>query len=308
MKYNSEHILKSQKGSTSSIIIVSALLIMIIAASIADVGYAVYQQFALVSVTKQAAIKGAEALLQDKNAAEQAIKLNITKKVKDLTKLNMAIPDNCREITVSVRKPFEYFFVKYLGAYKNEITSKITVRLTGVMGITNVRPFGVSKKDFVFGKSYTLTNSTKNTSGNALKIVSLQLGADKFINTVILGYTDKLNVNDTVNEYSGMTEKVSASVKKEIDAMIGDCNHNPACTFEKYENNCSRIIILPVLSDSDKNGQYKISGFTAFFIEKSAAEGDCFYITGRFIKHAVKADMSDGVQNFGLAAIRVIDN
>ena len=310
MKYNSEHILKSQKGSTYPVIIAVVLVIIAAAASAADIGYSVYQHYTLVSATRQAAVKGAEKLQESTSAdaAEQAIKKNIMRSVKDLSKFSANIPDNCREITVSVKKPFEYFFVKYFGADKSELNSRVTVRLTGVMAITNVRPFGILQKDLKFGSQYTLTNSKKAASGSNLKVVPLQLGTDKFKNTVLLGYADKLKVNDMLSPFKGMNEKVAGEVSSDISALIGNCSHKPKCTYEKYENDCSRIIILPVISGTDKNGQYKISGFTAFFLEKGKTDGDCFYITGRFIKHTVKADMSDGVQNYGLAAIRVIDN
>lgn len=308
MKFNSEHILKSQKGSTYPVIIAAVLAVIIAAASLTDVIYCYYQHYTLISMTRQAAVKGAEALLKSKYAAEQAIKLNLMRNVKDLTKLNTVISDNCREITVSVKKPFEYYFIRYFGADKSELTSKVTVRLTGVMAITNVRPFGVLQKNLNFDKSYTLTNSEITNSADTLKIIPLKLGDDKFINAVILGCTGKTKVDDTVKAYPGITKELSASVSEKINTLIKNCDHKPACTFEKYNDNCSRIIIIPVVSGASKEGQYKISGFTAFFIEKSNSEGDCFYITGRFIKHTVKADMSDGVQNYGLEAIRVIDD
>ena len=66
MKYNSEHILNSQKGSTYPIIIVVVMALIVVAASLADVVYSVYQNYELVSATKQAAVKGAEALMKGK--------------------------------------------------------------------------------------------------------------------------------------------------------------------------------------------------------------------------------------------------
>jgi hypothetical protein len=123
----------------------------------------------------------------------------------------------------------------------------------------------------------------------------------------MLGYPGELKTGDAVHQVKpGTSNEVTAGLKEGLDSLAANCRHKPACTYKSYEDDCSRIIVIPVLSQGKNTESFKVAGFTAFFIEESSIVNDSIQIKGKFIKHAVKADLSDGAQDYGLAGIRVI--
>lgn len=300
--------LKSRKGSTSPIILCVTVVIVLVAAVVADIGYTAVQRSILYSSAKKAAIAGAEALSTSRKIAENAVRIQALKSTSDLTKLDISISDNSRELTVSMKRPFDFLFIKFFGLDKKEISSKVTVRLSGVISFKGARPFGVLKKNIEFGTRYVLTNKATNVKGE-FKVVPLKLGDGNYKNSIILGYPGKLKTGDSIKailQADADDSSLVTDVKEGIDSLAESCRHDPKCTFEKYDSRCTRIIVIPVLTTVDNSGLYNISGFAAFFIEECRTEGDAFYITGRFIRHAVQADMSDDAEDYGLAGIRVI--
>jgi hypothetical protein len=98
-------------------------------------------------------------------------------------------------------------------------------------------------------------------------------------------------------------------IKEGLNRIVKKCDRQPVCTFDNYESDCSRIVVLPVVdkNKAENSTAFVISGFAAFFIESFDTYDSYVNIKGRFIRYTVKSDTNDGAEDFGLFGLRMIN-
>lgn len=295
---------KTCKGSSNVFIVCMSLFLIILLALVTDIGYAAVARYKLANSAEKTARAGARALVLGKRSAEVLMKQYAVKETSGLTELDLKISDNSREITVYMKKPFEYLFLKVFGVESKQIKARVTAKLSGVMSFKGIRPFAVEKQQFIFGKQYTLVNYSTNDEYN-VSFSPLSLGSGNYENNVIYGYIKTLNVGDVVYPLISEEKNITADY---IKVLLNRCEHKPGCTYNNYSDKCSRIIVIPVVDKITftEESAMKILGFTAFFLEDAGFDKGKLYIKGRFIKHAVKAKTSDSIEDYGLAGIKMI--
>lgn len=295
---------KSCKGSTSVIIICTSIIVILVSALVTDVGYAAMQRYKLTSSAEMVAKAGAEILVKNRDEAFKFMKKYAVSKNNELTGLDIKIADNNREISVYMKKTFNYLFLSFIGFKEKQIETHVTVKLSGVVSFKGVRPFAVQSRKFSFGKQYTLADY-KAVKDGAISFVPLNIGNGSYKSNILYGFMKSLKVGD------GVYAMVGDIVKDSVDAignLLAKCNHEPECTYDNYLENCSRIMVIPVVDKIDYSGKdaMNILGFTAFFIEKYHEKDNHIFITGRFIRHTVNAKTSDDVVDFGLSGIKFV--
>ncbi len=304
-------LLKNKRGSTSIIFICSAIFIILLSAVATDIGYMAFERYKMDKVLDGIAEQGAKALLINKNEGIKVIKQNAVKGIKNMTKLDINVSDNNREMSINLERKIDYIFLKYIGFSDKKINSRVTVKVSNVTSYKGIRPFAVPKGEFVYGKQYCLSLNNekeyKNSEEEAvLSVIPINIGSGNFDTGILFGFNKTVRTGDSLNE---MSEIDFLTATKSAKKLIEKCKRVPGCTYDNYESDCSRIIILPVVDNIEVYGEksMKVLGFTAFFIEDCDFEDrDALIIKGKFIKYTVKSSTSDGIPDFGLLGVKLM--
>ncbi|MCX7708850.1 MAG: hypothetical protein N2484_03275 [Clostridia bacterium] len=303
-KVNLKQFIFSTKGSSSIVVVCSAVMILLTAALVTDIGYAAFERYKLSKGAKEVAKIGAAELIKNRETAVRMMKENAVQKVSSLSEMDIKISDNHREISIRLGKPFEYIFLGYAGIQSKELKEGVTARLSGISQYKGIRPFAVEKQNFRFDQDFILSNQ-KSERPNSIRIRELDLGNGDFESSILYGFRKNLKAGNGVyplNEFS--KEQTEQCIKQLLDK----CKHKPRCTPENYQRDCSRIMILPVVGKlQDENQEImKIEGFTAFFIKNTNTTKQGLVLEGRFLKYTVDSRINDAVPDFGLMGIELI--
>lgn len=306
-------LIRSKRGSSTVIFVCSAVIIILLSAVISDIGYIAVERYKMDRIVDRLAEVGVTAMITDRDECEKLINENAVKSIKNITKLNVKVSDNNREMSINIERKLDYIFLKYIGFMDKKIASTVTVKVSNVTSYKGIRPFAVVKSDIEYGKQYYLsTNKEKppkvSKEVNFLRLIPINIGKESFETGIIYGINNTVHSGDRIyalpqGDYEGKS--------KSLDKLIEKCNREPACTYDNYEAGCSRIIIMPVVDREEVSAEkeMKILGFTAFFIEDdNYADGkdkEGIELKGRFIKYTVKSSTSDGVPDFGLLGIKI---
>jgi len=152
--------------------------------------------------------------------------------------------------TLYIKKPFNFIFLSVLGIKEKLISARVTVKLSGISSIEEVRPIAIAKQSLAYGKRYILSNRAEKAGGEVV-FLPLNLGEGSYKTNMKYGCGLPLKVGDGVFAFTG---DIGPAVTDGLSYLVNKCNHQPVCTYEAYSENCSKIIILPVL---DRQGGHK---------------------------------------------------
>jgi Flp pilus assembly protein TadG len=306
-------LIRSNKGSSTVIFVCSAVFIILLSAVITDIGYIAVERYKMDRIVDRIAEIGATAMITDKDECVRLINENAVKSIKNITKLDVKVSDNNREMSINMERKLDYIFLKYIGFNDKKISSIVSVKVSNVTSYKGIRPFAVAKSDLEYGKQYYLYTSKEKPSNlskeaSFLRLIPINIGKGSFETGIIYGFNNTVKSGDIV--YPLAQADVEGKSKK-LNKLIEKCKGEPACTYDNYEDGCPRIIIIPVVDREEESVEkgMKILGFTAFFIEDGnygdGKDKEGIELKGRFIKYTVKSSTSDGVPDFGLLGIKL---
>ncbi|OPZ85343.1 MAG: hypothetical protein BWY74_03943 [Firmicutes bacterium ADurb.Bin419] len=305
-------LLRNRKGSTSVIFVCSAVIIILFSAVVSDIGYIAIERYKLDRVLDRVAQLGATALIADKDECIKVINENAVKSIGNITKLDINVSDNNREMSISIEKRLDYIFLKYIGFDDKKISSRVTAKVSNVTSFKGIRPFAIQKPEIEYGKEYYLSTLEdeyiqKGDYENRLRLIPVDIGKGNFATGILYGLNNAVNTGDHIY---GLSQSDFNSGNKSIDKLIEKCKREPPCTHNNYENGCPRIIVIPVVDIEGVSSENSmiVLGFTAFFIEEgslSKEKDTGMGIKGRFIKYTVNSITSDGIPDFGLLGVRL---
>jgi len=304
------NILNNRRGSSSIVFVCTAVIIILLSAVVTDIGYIAFQRYKMDKTLDRIAEQGAKALLVSKNECIKVIQESTIKSVDNMTKLDINVSDNKREMSINLERKIDYIFLKYIGFTDKKIDSRVTAKLSNVTSYKGIRPFAVLKGEFVYGKQYYLALNNeqvhKSNEEAILSVIPINIGSGNFDTGILYGYNKTVRTGDSLNKVSQID---FSTANKSAKKLIEKCKGSPRCTYDNYESDCSRIIILPVVDNLELNREkpMKVLGFTAFFIEDIDFENkDAVMIKGSFIKYTVKSSTSDGIPDYGLLGVKLI--
>ncbi|TYQ12968.1 UNVERIFIED_CONTAM: hypothetical protein Cloal_4011 [Acetivibrio alkalicellulosi] len=297
-------VFKNSKGSTSVIFISSIIVVVLISAFITDIGYIAIERYkfskdlnSIVSSEMGKFIQG------DEKITDNIIK-EINKKYTSITNVDIKVSENGREMTLYADRNLHYIFLKHLGFIVKPIDFRVTAKGSNVNSYRGIRPFALIKTEIDFEKERYLSFIINEEDNKKMfhKIVPLALGKQSFNSNIIHGYWERINVGDTVTPYSGEIIDIDS-----VDRLMSGCKNTPYCTYDNYKDGCSKIIIIPVVEELEDS--IKVIGFSAFFIEEGNFDKQTGNVTlkGRFIRYIVNETISDGIPDFGLLGVRLIN-
>lgn len=294
-------LMKSNKGSTSVIIICITIIIVLISAFVVDVGYVTYERYKLVYNAKLTARAGAEILAENKDNDADFIRNYAVKKVGDLNNLEIKISSDKRELSVYMERPFEYIFLRLIGFKGKQLKASVTARLSNVATVKGLRPMAVEKQDFPYERPCELSDA--DVPGT-IKFVPLDFGSNEYRTSIMYGYRKKVFVGENLFALQGDVSEVTNDCVRLLAERLGEDQESAEGV---YSRKGSRIIILPVVDriDSTGNDEVKVIGFTAFYIDSCSMKDGHNFIDGKFIKYIVDSETSDGAADFGLSGVKL---
>lgn len=303
--------MKNRRGSTSIVFVCSALIIILLSAALTDIGYIAIERYKMDWVLDRIAEEGAKALLVNKNECIKIIQDSAQKSIKNITKLDINVSENNREMSINLERKIDYIFLKYIGFNDKKINSRVTAKVSNVTMYKGIRPFAVPKGEFVYGKQYCLSLYEEKQNKNykeedILKIIPVNIGERNFDTGILFGFDKSVYTGDSLNV---LTKIDFSTTHKSVEKLIEKCKDVPQCTYDNYEPDCSKIIILPVVDDTgvSEKKSMKVLGFIAFFIEGIELENkDKMELKGRFIKYTVNSNTSDGIPDYGLLGVKLM--
>lgn len=302
--------LKSQKGSSSFIIVCMAIIVILASALAADIGIAAVERYSLARNAEMTARTGMVLVAKEKGlSGEREENVRMARsygvgRVGDLTELDVKVSDDGREISVAMERPFEFNFLKLAGYKGKPLKAEVTARLSGISSYKGIRPFAVESRNIALGKPCVLSDSPADNSGET-GYTALNLGNGNFRPGILYGYWRTLKIGEGVY---GLSRIPGEDTKEALDELTGKCSHKPQCTYDKYSEDCPRIMILPVVNKMDPTGKsaMEVAGFAGFFVEESAVRDGHVFIKGRFIRHIINSQTSDDAADFGLAGVKIL--
>lgn len=279
---------RCQKGAVLIVMALGLSGLLAVAALVGDLGLMYLNKVEVANAADAAALAGIQELpAGEEKATALALEYGHKNRVEDIT---VEVSPDQRELRVHARRTINLFFgARLFSINTSTAAAQAAARLEPVTGVKGIVPLGVPEQSFVFGETYIL----KYGAGNAPEgeyhsgwygILALQgPGAKLYEEDLKLGFNEEIKIGDILNIQTG---NISGNTFEGIQYRIDQCKHTPACTAEQYSPDCTRIILIPIISSyGDKKVQVK--GFSAFFVESVAGMGNENYITGKFLQQYV---------------------
>jgi Flp pilus assembly protein TadG len=240
--------------------------------------------------------------------------------------------ENLSKIMVQINLEANTFYARVLG------TSSTPVGVTSVVQIGrakqqqgNLVPVGIYDSEYERGVRYELTYSPSDhiVPGN---YGLLDFGDYEYVDEhgkkqklqfedfMKFGYPGTLAVGDIIKTQPGIKEGKAEDINDRNERCTDKKGyaHSPACTYESYQEPCSKIIVLPIVEtvQTDPSGKHdvRIVGFAKFFFDGYEAKGDKNanppvpdnVLYGYFLEQLVPSQVAEGDDQFTTQAVNLI--
>ena len=302
-----------EKGSVIIIVAAAMVLLLGIAALVVDVGLLYYNKVALSNAADAAALAGVQELPKNPaEAGETAVSYAVSNGVEPGKVSAEVLPDG-RSIQVTTSRVVPLGFAKILGFSSAKVAANAKASVGATKGLWGAAPFGVVEDSFVYGETYTMKYSPRNSDetgpGNFGALALGGTGADNYLNNIKYGYQGRLEVGDEIPTILETEPgNMAGPTKSGVDFRIAECNHEPKCTYDRFVKGCSRLLLVPVIDSLDVAGRTGVTliGFAAFLVESVAGVGNTCDLTGRFVRWAADGDLGN-INDYGVVSYR-LDN
>lgn len=309
MKYNkfqkNLHI-RSEKGSSIVFFAIVMVLIFGFTALAVDIGVIVLEKSKLSATIDSAVLAGAQELVVDSSNTENMVNNYIAQNATNLKQVDVIVDMPGRTVEVRGVKTIQNYFARFLGNNMEDITAVAKAKIENIKSLTGARPLAIVNQTFTYGQLYTLKEGASDgTSGNYAAIALGGTGTSVYRDNLLYGYQGTISVGDMIETETGVIAKTTENC---INTLIGQCNHTPACTYEYYNKNCSRIIFIPIVNTLEINGRkfVQVLGFGTFFLEGSVNKGGQTDIIGRFITYHMQGETSNEINDYGTYGIKLV--
>lgn len=296
-------LLRSNRGSTSVIILCTTIALILFSAVVADIGYAAYAKVRLTANARKVAHLGAEALAENRSDAVELMKKAAVRNMDDLNNLDIRVSDNNRCITIVMGKPIHYMFLKLLGTPGKQISTTITAQISNASSYKGVRPFIIERGRLVFEKTLVLTSKPEGGAGE-LPFAAMSLGKDDLKTSIVFGYRNQLTIGDGI--HAGK-EHYPEVMQEALGKLQEEKSKEPAERNLRYNDVNKRILVLPVVETLQLSAKepMKLAGFAVFYLQSWERKEGTIHLKGRFIRYSTDAGTSDSAPFFGLTGVRM---
>ena len=240
-------LIKNEKGSVLILIALGMTVIMASTALVVDVGMMFANKIKVANAADAAALAGVQALPADAVQAEMLAREYAARNHVENLEVNID-PDN-RAIEVVAWRSIDLFFARTLGHEQSTAAARAKAAIEPCAGVTGVVPLGVPEQEFVFGEPYVLKYAGGDTLPDEdyhsgwLGILALQgPGAKLYLDDLMHGFDEQLNIDDIVNIQTG---NISGNTYTGIQYRIDQCDHIPYCSPDHYDPACPGFCLFP---------------------------------------------------------------
>lgn len=297
------NLLKQETGNITIIVSVIMLAIIISLALVIDIGVVYAEKSKLSNAIDAALLAGGQELPSDVAQARIVMEEYLLKNGVSPQEATIIIAADGLSAEIIGKREIPFYFAKVMGINETSIEENSKLILgTASSAKGGIRPFGVEKKEFIYGDEVVLkTDSGNGNHGNYGPISLGGRGAWVFLNNALYGYDVELNVGDFIftepGNMAGMVNQLSYYINS-IDE-----------TFETFTSGSDRIWTIPIFENVDVNGRkaIQIVGFAQFFVESITKVRGKAVIYGRFIEYVTNGDIDTNISNTGVYGMKLVD-
>jgi len=305
-------------------LVLTALFLVVLlgfSALVIDVGLLYINRLALVNAVDAAALAGVQDLPYSPTMAMEKAKEYAAANGANGDEVKVVVRNGDHEVQVTASRDVKLYLARVFGITEQRLTASAAAQVGSISGCFGVAPFGVVEQDFILGEQYILKCGPHRPPGylrgNFGALALGDQGASNYENNIKYGYNEKLEVGDWVDTEPG---NMSGPTVRGVRHRIEQCQHEPKCTYDSVKNDCSRLVIVPVIRNLDKahgRDSVQVVGFAAFFLEGTLREGDGgdskhdddkgeSSVLGRFIRRVLPGEVGN-VPDFGLKGYKLVE-
>lgn len=302
-----KRIWEGRRGSSVVLFTVMFTIIIGFTALTVDVGSVVLEKSRLSSAVDAAALAGVQELVANSANTQTMVRNYLDKNIQGLDQSTIAVNSSEHWVKVTAVKQVDYFFAGILGLSSQNITAEARAKAENISSLAGTRPLAVIHQTFNYGTRYTLKEGAGDgNSGNYAAISLGGNGGSVYRDNLLYGYPGVIKVGDIIPTETG---NISGTTQTCINHLVNSCSHSPQCTYQYYNKNCSRIILIPVVNTLDVNGKknIKVLGFATFFLEGTVNQGGHTDVVGRFITYSANGETSSTINDYGTYGIKLVN-
>ncbi|MGB7606470.1 MAG: TadE/TadG family type IV pilus assembly protein [Lutisporaceae bacterium] len=304
--------LKSKKGNSAIIFLLTSTLFIGMLAFITDAGMMYLEKSRLQNAVDAIAL----AAMQDYPNGEAAM-LAQAYHYADLNNVNSAdlllnLSDSNKRITVTINKKVQMYFARIFDITDEMVQATASAKIGTIVAADGIRPFAVEEQTFEFGMTYILKKGASDAyTGNYGALALGGTGATNYKNNLQYGYHGEIGIGDLVEIGEDM-ETEPGNMAGPTYEGVSYLLEQDTCTshdLTKLEKDCSRLIVIPVIDSFDVEGRttVKIMGFVSFFLEETTYDGGKTEVKGKFIKTLGQGEIDETATGFGMSGVKLVE-
>lgn len=304
--------LKSKKGNSAIIFLLTSTLFIGMLAFITDAGMMYLEKSRLQNAVDAIAL----AAIQDYPNGEAAM-LAQAYHYADLNNVNSAdllinLSDSNKRITVTINKKVQMYFARIFDITDEMVQATASAKIGTIVAADGIRPFAVEEQTFEFGMTYILKKGASDAyTGNYGALALGGTGALNYKNNLQYGYHGEIGIGDLV-EIGEDLETEPGNMAGPTYEGVSYLLEQDTCTshdLTKLEKDCPRLIVIPVIDSFDVQGRttVKIMGFVSFFLEETTYDGGKTEVKGKFIKTLGQGEIDETAAGFGMLGVKLVE-
>lgn len=285
-------LLREEKGTALILLALGMGVLMGFTALVTDLGLMYYNKIQVANAADAAALAGIQALpgdeLKARNLAQEYAEKN------GVTSISVEIAEDKKEIEVLAERTINLMLARVLGINNSTAKASSAASLEPLTGVKGIVPLGVPEQEFIFGETYVLKSAAGDDPEGEyhpgwLGLLALQgPGAKLYLEDLKYGFDEEIEIGDILNIQTG---NISGNTFDGIQYRIDQCTHQPYCTADSYQEDCPRLMFVPVIRTyEDKT--IEVMGFSVFLVDSVEGMGNESYITGKFVRHTISGSSS----------------
>ncbi len=276
---------KDQRGMACVLTCAGMMVLVGMAALVADFGRIAHARQNLVNAVDSAALAGAGELALNTNPAtrEEAAR----QRAMDVAAANGTPPQRVTvgisegTITVNAHRTVELGLAKAFGAGSKVVAARASAAGGGVVSHLGIAPLCIREQPLVYGQLCTLKYGSPDSPGNFGALALGGRGSSNYKNNLINGFSQNVRIGDRLEtepgNMSGPTDGIGQRLARCADG----------CTFVNFRPGCPKILVIPMHRDSPGGrDEITVTGFAAFFVDREATGGSRDEIKGYFVRMA----------------------
>lgn len=296
---------KEERGSALVLIALMMTVLMGFTALVIDIGLLAVSKNKLTVATDAAALAGAQELPNTtlaRQRAEEYIQANGV----PLSQVAIDFPSGTTTIRVQANQQVDYLFAPVIGKESGLVNATSRAGGGAITSMRGIVPLAVLEQEFVFGQEYQIKVGSGDTGWFGPVALGLR-GASTYESNIRYGYPSYVNVGDTIETEPG---NISGPTSNGIQYRLNSCNHYPKCTIAAYEENCPRIVHIPVVNAPGQGGRadMAVQGFAAFLLKsETIGSGNENIINGYFIRKSAVGIIDFNRPDFGVKGYKLTE-